>query len=129
MSDVLVVGKLDKNIYKCITEDIATDEVIITDTQIKHIQERHPEAYNKTMNEMKLAIENPDYIILDANHPNTGLVVKRPVSNNTNMQIVLRVATSNDKNGLKNSIISYWNISDKRLRNYLRNKPILYKKE
>ena len=102
-----VVGKIDKNIYKCITEDIAADEVIITDTQIKHIMERHPEAYEKTVTEMKLAIEDPNYIILDANHKNTGLVVKSLVSNNTNMQIVLRIVTSNDKRGLKNSIISF----------------------
>ena len=30
-NEVHFVGKLDKDIYKCITEDIVTDEVIITD--------------------------------------------------------------------------------------------------
>lgn len=37
-----IVGKIDREIYKCIKEDIITDEFIITDVQIKHIQERHP---------------------------------------------------------------------------------------
>lgn len=28
--DVHIVGRIDRNIYKCITEDIVTDEVVIT---------------------------------------------------------------------------------------------------
>lgn len=37
-----IIGQIDREIYKCITESIITNEVIITDVQIKHIQERHP---------------------------------------------------------------------------------------
>lgn len=33
-----IIGKINKNIYKCITEDITTDKVIITDNQINHIK-------------------------------------------------------------------------------------------
>ena len=46
-----------------------------------------------------------------------------------NIQMVLRIHTSIDKKGFKNSIISCWKISNKRLQNYLRNKKILYKQE
>ena len=38
------IGKINQKIYKCITEDIITEEVIITDNQIQHIKDRHPEA-------------------------------------------------------------------------------------
>ncbi len=41
------VGKINREIYKCISNDIVTDEVIITDVQIKHIQERHPMDYER----------------------------------------------------------------------------------
>lgn len=41
------IGKIDREIYKCITEDIRTDEVIITNNQIQHIKDRHPEAYER----------------------------------------------------------------------------------
>ena len=41
------IGKIDKNIYKCITDNIATDEVIITDERIQHIKDRHPNDYEK----------------------------------------------------------------------------------
>ena len=39
------LGKIDRKIYKCITDDVATDEVILTDNQLQHILERHPETY------------------------------------------------------------------------------------
>ena len=43
--------------------------------------------------------------------------------------LVLKIATSSDKNGYKNSVISGWKITEKRLKNYLRNKKLIYKKE
>jgi hypothetical protein len=46
---VYSIGKINQKIYKCITEDIITEEVIITDNQIQHIKDRHPEAYNKVL--------------------------------------------------------------------------------
>ena len=39
------VGKIDREIYHCIAEDIVTDEDIITVVQIMHIRERHPNDY------------------------------------------------------------------------------------
>ena len=38
------------------------------------------------------------------------------------LQIVLRLCTSGDEHGYKNSVISCWKISERRLQNYLRNK-------
>lgn len=123
------VGKIDKNIYKCITEDIVTDEVIITDNQIQHILDRHPDAYETAMKEMRTAIESPDYIIADDKHDNTGLVIKKFKMKGDNLQLVLRVCTHKDEPGYKNSVISCWEISEKRLENYLKNKRVLYKQE
>lgn len=47
VADVHSIGKIDRNIYKCITDDIVTDEVIITDERIVHIKERHPNDYER----------------------------------------------------------------------------------
>lgn len=41
------VGRINRDIYKCITEDLVTDEVIITDERIQHIKERHPDDYER----------------------------------------------------------------------------------
>lgn len=41
-----LVGKLDIEIYSCISSDIVTDEVIITDNQVEHIKKKHSVAYD-----------------------------------------------------------------------------------
>lgn len=127
--DVHTVGKIDRNIYKCITDDIVTDEVIITDNQIQHILDRHSDAYEKVIDYLETAISNPDFIIEDK-HADTGLVIKQiDLTNKQHTQIVLRICTSKDEPGYKNSVISCWEISERRLQNYLRNKKILYRRE
>lgn len=122
------IGKLDREIYSCITDDIVTDEVIITEEQIQHILDGHPDAYEDVINRLNVILDAPDYIIEDK-HPNTGLVIKQIQEADGFAQMVLRICTSQDKQGYKNSIISCWKISEKRLKNYLRNKKILYTKE
>lgn len=126
--EVHSVGKINREIFKCITEDIRTDEVIITDNQIQHIKDRHPEIYDKVLNNIQEAIRVPDYIIRDK-HEYSGLVIKRIQTESGILQVVLRLCTSEDEQGYKNSIISCWELSEKRLQNYLRNKEILYSRE
>lgn len=121
------VGKLNREIFRCISEDICTDEVIITEERIHHVNERHPDEHEKIKKYLKEAVENPDYIIADK-HPNTGLIIKEIKTEDTYIQLVLRVCTSKDEIEFKNSIISLWEISERRLQNYLRNKSILYKR-
>ena len=122
------VGRINRDIYKCITEDIATDEVIITENQMQHILDRHPDAYAEIIDYLSDIIRDPDFIIEDK-HDNTGLVIKRVKLEKEYAQMVLRICTSDDNPNYKNSVISCWEISEKRLQNYLRNKRILYKKE
>ncbi len=71
---VHAVGKIDRNIYKCITEDIVTDEVIITDERIRHIQERHPNDYERYYGYLKEIVEHPQYIV-ETNKPYTALIL------------------------------------------------------
>ena len=57
------VGKIDREIYHCIAEDIVTDEVIITVEQIMHNRERHPNDYELYSTYFDDIILNQDYII------------------------------------------------------------------
>lgn len=127
-SGVHTVGHIDIETYRCITDDITTDEVIITSERIQHIQERHPGAYEKIKDFLQAALDDPDYILEDKN-PNTGLILKAIKENGLRFQMVLRVHTSVDNPGFKNSIISGWDISESRWENYVNNKKILYKRE
>mgnify|MGYP007019695163 CR=1 FL=1 len=122
------IGKIDRNIYKCVAEDIRTDEVIISDTQIQHIKDRHPNDYENYFKYAETIIENPDYI-LEANKPNTAFILKHIEDDNKSFEMILRLQTSNDINGYKNSIITFLKVKEKRYNRYLRTKKILYKSE
>lgn len=124
---VRYVGKLDRELYKCVTSDIATDDVIITSERIQHIKEHHPGHFETIEPFLQTAIVAPDYILKDA--VNTGLILKQIEEKGKRIQVVLRLHTSTDTAGFKNSIISAWEISESRWNNYLRNKNILYKRE
>lgn len=121
------VGKINREIYKCITEDIVTDEVVITDNQIQHIKDRHPNDYERFAPYFSEIIADPDYI-LEANKPNTAFVLKQIKTDGVNFQLILRLQTSNDPNGYKNSIITFLKIEHRKWDKYLRNKKILYRR-
>lgn len=123
-----LVGKIDIEIYNCITKDITTDEVIITDERIQHIKEHHPNNYKQYYSYMRSIIENPEYII-EANKPNTALILKSFSNGNETFKTVLRLITSSDNSKFKNSIITFMKINEKEWNRLLKNKKILYKSE
>ena len=126
--DVHTIGRIDKSIYKSVTDNIVTDEVIITNNQIQHIKERHPNDYERFSGYFSQIVESPDYII-KANKPDTALILKEIKSNGEVFKTVLRLVTSKDDPTYKNSIITFMKIDNKEWNRLLRNKTILYKRE
>lgn len=122
------VGKINIDIYKCVTEDITTDEVIITDERIQHIKDRHPNDYERYFRYMKEIVETPEYII-EANKPNTALILKSFEDEGIPFKTILRLITSSDDNSFKNSIITFMRINEKEWNRLIKNKKILYKSE
>lgn len=126
---MFIVGNLDRKIYGCVTTDIVTDEVVITEKQIEHIKERHPNDFERFEVYFKEIVEKPDYII-ESPKPRTALVLKEIiVGENEVFKMVVRLATSEDNPEYKNSIITFMKIDDKEWNRLLRNKKILYKRE
>lgn len=125
---VYTVGRINRNIYKCITEDIVTDEVIITDERIQHIKDRHPNDYERFWGYLKEIVENPQYIV-ETKKPNTALILKEFIDGEEQFKTVLRLHTSCDNPDYKNSIITFMKIDDKEWKRLLKNKAILYKAE
>lgn len=123
-----VVGYIDIEIFRCVSEDITTREVVITDTQIKHIMQRHPGDYERFSNYISQAVEAPDYI-LEANRPNTAFILKAIEERGEKIQLILRLKTSGDPDGYRNSIITFLKIDQRKWDKYLRNKIVLYKRE
>lgn len=121
------IGKLDRKLYSCISNEITTDDVIITEERIQHIRQHHPGHFEVIEPYLYLAINEPDYIL--ENMPSTAILLKEIVDNDLRLQIVLRLHTVTDQEGFQNSIISAWQIRDKEYRRLLRNKVVLYKRE
>lgn len=122
------IGKIDLEKYRCVTNDIVTDEVIITDNQIAHIKERHPNDYERYFKYAGEILKNPDYI-LEAGKPDTAFVLKHIVDNNKCYEMIVRLKTSRDPAEHKNSVITFLKIDRKRYNRYIRTKKILYKAE
>ncbi len=123
-----IIGRLDIEIYKCITDGIITDEVIITEERIQHIKERHPNDYELFYSYMREVIERPEYII-EANRPNTALILKSFSNGDKQFKTILRLVTSADNNAFKNSVITFMKINEKEWNRLIKNKKILYKSE
>jgi len=106
------VCKLNREIYRVVTEEIICDEVIITEKQIEHIKERHPGDFEKFSVYMKETIESPDYI-LKVSKPFTAMILKEIELDGKKLRLILRIKTSIDPVEYKNSIITFQHVRDK----------------
>ncbi len=122
------VGYIDIEKYRCVMDGITTDEVIITDEQIQHIKNHHPNDYERFSKYFAEIVAEPDYII-KANKPCTAVILKEIADEGERFQTILRLRTAMDPVGHKNSIITFMKINEKRWERYLRTKKILYRKE
>ena len=122
------VGKIDIEKYKCVVSDIKTNEVILTEERIDHIKQRHPDDYERFCTYIPLIVADPDYII-EANKPNTAVILKEVEDAGEKFKLVLRLKVEEDPNEYKNSVMSFWLIGDTTWRKTIKNKKILYKKK
>jgi hypothetical protein len=125
---VQTVGRIDRSIFRCVAEEIITDEVILTDERIQHIKERHPGDYERFLRYMMDIIADPDYII-EANKANTAVILKEIEENGEKFKLILRLKVKQDPDDYQNSIISFWHIGEATWRKTLKNKKVLYKRE
>lgn len=128
VQDVHYIGKINLEIYKCFSEDIQTDEVIITDNRIEHIIERRGrEFYEKFSGSFNSILTDPDYIFSDKN-PNTAIVSKRFTKHSKSINVILRLSVKGDNPDFKNSILTVIGENNKRFEQRLRNNVPLYSK-
>ena len=126
MTDIYPICRLNKDLYRTISSDIATDEVVVTGERLQHIMERHPKDYSLFGNYAADMIVNPDYII-EANLPFSAMVFKEVEDGGKKLKLILRLKTSVDAAMFKNSVITFQAIRPKEWSRILRNKKILYK--
>ncbi len=131
MDDTIIqyIGKIDKQKFKEISNEVITEEVILTSKQRQHIIERHPEVYKIVENRFQEIIEKPDYILKDKSKENTAMVIKLIKEEDKIINIILKLATKENEDRNKNSIITCIPIGKNRIKSYLKNGKIVYKWE
>ena len=121
------IGKINKELFKQISKSILTDDVILTSERYTHIVERHKEDFEKYVNILPEILKEPDYILKDYKNDNTAMVIKH--IEDTNINIILKLAITDDKIHTKNSIMTFYRVRDKNLRKLQEKNKTIYKKE
>lgn len=121
------IGKINVEMFKNISQNISTNEVILTRERYLHILEGHREDFELYANMMPEIIENPDYILKDYKNENTAMVIKH--IDNTNVNIILKLAVTEDNIHTKNSIMTMYRIRDKNVKKLKEKNKTIYKKE
>ena len=121
------LGKIDVEYLTSEFGKIQTNEIIITDERLNHIQKQHPQDFAFFQSYIHDIIRSPDFIIKDSKHLGTVFMVKKMTD--TNLNVVVRIALAEDVEGLKNSVMTCYRIRDSNLAKLLKNNRLLYKKE
>ena len=121
------IGKINKEFFVEITNNIVTDEVILTRERYLHIINGHKEDFELYANVLPEIIKNPDYILKDYKNPDTAMIIKH--IDNTNINVILKLAVANDELHTKNSIMTMYRIRDKNLKKLQEKNKTIYKKE
>lgn len=119
-----LLGKINIKPLVQTFEEIQTDEIIVTDERMEHIMERHPQDYRLFLEYGISTVTNPDFIIKDGKCDGTIFMVKRLAD--TNINVVVRVALSTDKKGLKNSVMTSYRLRDRNLKKMMERNEVLY---
>ncbi len=123
-----VIGEIDKEKYRVVSDKIRSSEVIITDERIVHIKERHPNDFERYSGYMADMLKHPGYILQDR-APNTAVILREFSDGEEHFRLVLKLAVIDDDPYKKNSVITFLKINEKTYQKYLRNKKILYSAE
>ena len=134
MALILSLGKIDLSLLKDEFGKIQTDEIIITEERINHIKMRHPEDYSLFNIYGAICVKYPDYIIIVGKHDGTIFMVKK--LEDTNLNVVVRIALETDDKGIMNSVMTFYRIRERNLIKLIRKNSrltgidaLLYKKE
>lgn len=127
VAEIRGLGRINTALLEKEFGKIQTDRIIVTNERLLHIQERHPQDYELFEKYGQDSVQNPDYIIRDMKNKGTVFMVKKLPD--TNLNVVVRVVLDTDKNGLQNSVMTFYRIRERNLRKMIEKNTLLYKKE
>lgn len=122
MDNYIKIGKLNKKLLKKLNIDIITDEVVFTFERKEHVESKRLQLYEEIKEILPLVIYKPDCIYKDWNNRDDTLVFIKAIDNNNSLDIVIKIAITNDEKHPKNSIITMIKIGEKTYNKIKRNK-------
>ena len=121
------IGKINKELFKNSFDNILTDEVILTNERHIHIIEKHKADFEEYANKLIEILQEPNYILVDHKNDNTAMLIKH--IDKTNINVILKLAITNDNIHTKNSIMTFYRLRDKNLKKLQEKNKTIYKKE
>lgn len=122
-----LLGRLNNEYLNEEFGELQTNEIIITNERFEHIKERHNEDAHLFEEYAAITVTTPDVVIKDTEHNGTVFMVKKLPE--TNLNVVVRLALNTDKQGLKNSVMTFYRIREKNLKKLEIKHKVLYKLE
>ena len=127
VQDVHYIGKIDRNILEKEFGTLKTSDVVLTEERKLHIKERHPDDFNIFEQNCNDIITHPQIILKDEKNKDTIFMIKH--IDDTNLNIIVKLAVIGDKKHPKNSIMSSYRIRDKNVKKLEKRNKVLYKLE
>ena len=127
MTEIFDLGRLNTQHLEAEFGKIKTDEIIVTNERLSHIEIRHPEDYSLFEKFGKVTVQEPDIIIKDLKNDDTVFMIKRMPE--TNLNVVVKLILDTDKSDYKNSVMTFYRIREKNLIKLEKKNKTLYKKE
>lgn len=124
---LLLIGKIDKNKIGEYAKKIKSEDIVLTIERMRHIFRNHQNDYKIIMKNIARIIANPDEVIEDNKNKDTLFFIGKLDKNNLN--IVIKLNTTNSEEHPSNSIMTAWIIREKNLRKVREKNKGIYKME
>ena len=121
------IGKINTQLFEDEFGKLQTNEVVLTNERNEHIKERHPQDYEFLKQYGAITVNEPDEILKDGKNKETVFFIKQLPE--TNLNVVIKLALETDKQGLKNSVMTFHRVRERTLKKLRNNNKTLYKRK
>ncbi len=125
--DVRYIGNITRTVFEPEFGALKTTEVVLTDERKHHIMEHHPNDFELFDQNCEEIIKNPHLVLKDEKNTNTAFMIRH--IEDTNVNVVVKIATQEDQQHPKNSVMTSYRIRDKNLKKLEKKNKVLYKSE
>lgn len=121
------IGKIDKNKIGEYGQKMITEDVVLTDERKLHIFEDHKKDYEKIINNIDRVVLNPKEVLEDSKNKDTIFLIDK--LERSNLNVVVKLNTTNSIEHPKNSVMTAWIIRDRNLKKLREKHKTIYKDE